>query len=382
MQCEVLFAKIDELQKDFLKFWIDVCNIESPTAYKPGVDAVGRYFSEQAEKYGWQVEVHHEDVSGDAVCITMNPDADAAPICFSGHMDTVHPIGSFGSPAVRVDGDFIYGPGVKDCKGGCVASFYAMAALAACGFKSRPVKLLLQSDEENSSATSKKGPVRFMAEKAKGAVGFFNTEGYQRDKVCLIRKGILKSRMTISGQATHASRCFAGASAIREAAYKIVGIEKFKEKDGITCNCGIIQGGTFISVVPETCVIDIDTRFTTVAQLEEMKKFFTELAANSTVEGTTAQWEIVSIRDCMERCERNQQLFEAFNRICVENGLPSMEIRVNTGGSDAADMTCRGIPAVDSLGVVGDGTHSLREVAEIPSLKESAKRLAAVAYCI
>lgn len=382
MQCEKLFAKIDELQPEFLQFWVDVCNIESPTAYKPGVDAVGKYFAEQAKKYGWQVEVHHEEVSGDAVCITMNPDANAQPICFSGHMDTVHPVGSFGTPAVRVEGDTIYGPGVKDCKGGCVASFYAMAALAACGFTARPVKLILQSDEENSSATSKKGTIKFMAEHAKNAIGFFNTEGYQRDKVCLVRKGILKSRMTITGQATHASRCFKGASAIREAAYKIIEMEKFKDKDGITCNCGIIHGGTIINVVPETCTIDIDTRFATVAQLEQMKQYFTELAATSTVEGTTAKWEILSIRDCMEKCDRNLKLYEKFNQICVENGLPAMEIRVNTGGSDAADMTTRGIPTVDSIGVVGDGTHSLRETAEIPSLAESAKRLAAVAYCL
>lgn len=382
MKCEKLFAKIDELQQEYLQFWIDVCNIESPTNHKPGVDAVGRYFAEKAAKYGWQVEIHHEDVSGDAVCITMNPDAKAAPVCISGHMDTVHPVGSFGTPAVRVEGDLIYGPGVKDCKGGAVAGFYAMAALAECGFTARPVKLILQSDEENSSATSKKGTVRFMAEQAKDAIGFFNTEGYQRDKVCLQRKGILKSRLTITGAATHASRCFKGVSAVREAAYKIIELEKFKDKDGITCNCGIIHGGTTINVVPESCTIDVDTRFATAAQLEEAKKYIGDIAAKSFVEGSACKWEILSIRDCMEDCERNRNLFDRFNEICVANGLPEMGVRVNTGGSDAADMTTYGIPTVDSIGVVGEGTHSIREVAEIPSLAESAKRLAAVAWCI
>ena len=50
------------------------------------------------------------------VTITMNADVDAAPIAFSGHMDTVYAVGSFGTPAVKMDreNDKIYGPGVTD----------------------------------------------------------------------------------------------------------------------------------------------------------------------------------------------------------------------------------------------------------------------------
>ena len=38
--------------------------------------------------------------------------------------------------------------------------------------------------------------------------------------------------------------------------------------------------------------------------------------------------------------------------------------------------------SVDSLGVTGEGTHSTEERAEIASLAECAKRLAAVAVCL
>ncbi|MBQ7565542.1 MAG: M20/M25/M40 family metallo-hydrolase [Oscillospiraceae bacterium] len=142
MQCEKLFAKIDELEQEYIQFWVDVCSIESPTKFKEGVDTVGKYFIDKAKPFGWEIEVRHEDVSGDAVCITMNPDAPGKAVCLSGHMDTVHPVGSFGTPPVKIEDGWIYGPGVKDCKGGAVASFYAMAALAAVGFKARPVKLI------------------------------------------------------------------------------------------------------------------------------------------------------------------------------------------------------------------------------------------------
>ena len=45
-------------------------------------------------------------------------------------------------------------------------------------------------------------------------------------------------------------------------------------------------------------------------------------------------------------------------------------------------LTEAGIPCVDSIGIDGKNIHSADECARIDSLKESAKRLATVAYCI
>ena len=156
MKCEKLFNEIDKLESEYLNILEDVCNIESPTNNKAGVDAVGNYFIKKAEALGFAVEVSKQDISGDAICITMNANADSAPICTSGHIDTVHPIGLFGTPPVRRDDKNMYGPGVMDCKGGADAALCAMHALKNIGFDARPVKLILQSDEENSSATSNK----------------------------------------------------------------------------------------------------------------------------------------------------------------------------------------------------------------------------------
>ena len=126
MDKQQLFNMVDELEADAIKAWVDVCNIESPTNHKAGVDACGNYFIEKAKDNGWQVEIHKEEVSGNAVCITMNPEAKGKPVVVSGHLDTVHPIGLFGNPPTHIENGKIYGPGVTDCKGGVVASFYAM----------------------------------------------------------------------------------------------------------------------------------------------------------------------------------------------------------------------------------------------------------------
>ena len=170
--CENIFKRIDSLEKEYLGFLEEFCLIESPTDFKEGVDAAGNYVVEKAKALGWKIERQEQKVSGDCICITMNPDAKEVPVCLSGHIDTVHPVGLFGTPAVKVTDDKIYGPGIADCKGGIVAAFMAMAALEKEGFRSRPIKLILQSDEETSSAGSEKSTVRYMCKCAEGAVAF------------------------------------------------------------------------------------------------------------------------------------------------------------------------------------------------------------------
>jgi len=382
MQCSKLFDEIDRLNAEYVKVWEDVCNIESPTDYKAGIDEVGNYFIKMARQRGFDVEVFEQPVSGNAICITMNPDADAVPVTFSGHIDTVHPIGSFGTPAVKKDNENIYGPAVTDCKGGVVASFLAMDALKNCGFTSRPVKLIIQSDEETGSLGSGKKTVKFMCEKAKGSIAFLNAEGSRKGLVTMTRKGILRFEFTVKGIAIHSSECPDGASAVAEAAYKIIELEKLKDKDGITCNCIITEGGIVANTVPDKCVFQADVRYTTNEEFEEVQKTIKDVCNSVHVEGCSCVVKEVSFRPAMVESDENNRLLEKINEIYKENALPELVPASATGGSDASYITECGIPCVDDMGIGGFNIHSLDEYAPLDSLKESAKRLAAVAYCI
>lgn len=374
-----IFARIDELENEYVDFWADICNIESPTEYKEGVDNVGKYIIEKAKKRGWQIEVQRQAISGDAVCITMNSTSSNAPVCFSAHMDTVHPIGFFGEVPVKIEDGKIYGPGVVDCKGGIASSFMAMVALEDVGFNKRPVKLILQSDEENSSRNSNKSTVDFMVEKSRDAVAFLNCEGYTTGDVILERKGIRKYRFEITGKAVHACRPYDGISAIREAAHKIIELEKLKDENGITCNCGLINGGTAENTVPEKCTFTADIRFKTKEQMQEADRLVNELSQKSFVEGTSCDLTLVSWRHAMELTEKNVELLDKVNAIFVRNGINAHKANLSNGGSDAADTTFHGIPTIDNLGTRGGYIHSIREYAYIESLKESAKMLAIIA---
>ena len=262
VNCRTLFEKIDDLQARYLDVLEELCNIESCTDDKVGVDEAGRTLADFARAKGWRVEVYPQRVSGDVVVITMNPDAKGAPISLSGHLDTVYPRGTYPTPAVRRDDVYMHGPGVVDCKGGVVGALLAMDALEQCGFTSRPVLLLLQSDEEKGSTPSAQDTIHYICERAKGSVAFFNLEGHKDDKVSITRKGILRYRIDVRGKASHSANCHKGVNAIVEAAHEIIELEKMKQiEGGISCNCGMIEGGTTANTVAEQCSFTADIRF-------------------------------------------------------------------------------------------------------------------------
>ncbi len=375
---KLLFSKTEALAEDFINLLRDICNIESPTDCKAGVDKVLEYCLSYAEGEGYKTERLRHEISGDAGIITMNPEAKGRAIVLSAHMDTVHPIGSFGYPAVRRDSENMYGPGVTDCKGGIVTALLAMKALREIGFTERPIKLFLQSDEENSSATSGKKTVEQMCECAKDAEGFINLEGCHKGKAVLERKGIIRYEISVRGIAIHSARCAYGASAVAEAAHKIIELEKMKDADGLTCNCVIKHGGDAPNSVPELCVFSADIRFATNEELLFARKKIEEICEKNYIEGCTTEAREVSFRPSMPKSEKNYELLERMNKIFEKCSLTPLEPQFVNGGSDAAYITGAGIPCVDSLGPHGDFIHSRRELVRLDSIAEAAKRVASV----
>ena len=377
-----LLSKIDELSKDYISLWEALCNIESPTNFKQGIDNAGNFLIQIAKKKNWSIKHLHNEHAGNAFSITINADSDEFPVVFSGHIDTVHPLGIFGAPAVTIDHEKIHGPGVMDCKGGVVASMLALDALYQTGFTKRPVKLVVQTDEETSSVTSNKRTIDFMIDESKNALAFLNTEGTHGNTAILERKGILRFRYNIFEKAVHSAKCSEGSNAITEAAHKIIELEKLKDPNGLTCNCGVIEGGTTPNSVAEKCAFLADIRFADNELYDHAVTLCKAIADKVTVEGCCCQIEKLSERPAMPLVEANEALLNTMNSIYEEWGLPVLSVRTALSGSDAAYTTQAGIPTVDGLGVDGNYIHSVNEFAYISSLVESAKRLAVIAYSV
>ena len=371
---------LDLLEEKYISVWEDICNIESQTCDKAGVDAVGNYCAELAGKLGYSVEVKEIEAAGNLVVLTMNPNSEKAPFTLSGHMDTVHPKGLFGYPPVKIRDGKIFGPGTIDCKGGIVAGLYAMEVMSACGFDKRPVMMILQSDEEGGSSQSNKETINYICKRAKNSVGFLNLEGFTTPEYCCIqRKGIITYKFTVTGIEAHSSECAKrGANAILDAALKIAEIEKIKDDEGLTCNTGTICGGSVPNTVAGSCEFKVNVRFATEKQRIWIDEFMHTLALKEHVKGCKCKVEIATTRLAMEYSERNIKFLEKINSILEKEGIPPMKGAIRKGGSDAAEITASGIPCIDSIGVSGGGIHSSREFANIDSLKFSARRIVAI----
>lgn len=379
-----VFSQIDKLNDTYVDIWEDVCNLESPSTNKEAVDKVSTYFRKIAERQGWVIEEFQQKRFGNVLCITMNPEGKLPTVALSGHLDTVHPIGSCGTPAVRREGDIIHAPGAMDCKGGVVAGFLAMEALRLCGYTDRPIMMLLQVNEEVGSGLTNKEPINYICQKAKDVIAFLNLEGHEahcRDKATLIRKGITGFCFKVQGVEAHASCCAKeGASAILEAAHKIVEIEKIKDSDGATCNCGIITGGSATNTVPGSCEFRVDVRFSTQEQYRQTIAQLQKISDTVYVPGCSCTMEQTNLRPAMELSDQNVRLLNKVNELFAQNGLSQLKIGTRTGASDASNVASAGIPCLDSLGVEGEHCHTIYEYGIISSLAESAKRVASIIY--
>ena len=379
MKENIYFKKIDELFEKYIKIWQDVCNIESPSEFKEGVDDCCEYFVKIAKELGFGVEKNIQKLAGNPVCITMNPNAKGKPISFSGHIDTVHPVGSFGNPPTRIDDEKIYGPGVYDCKGGIVGAMLAMEALQKCGYTDRPIQLLLQVDEEIGGRNSNCETINWICEKAKDSVAFLNVEPSVNKDLCIQRKGGAMFKFKIRGIEAHSANCaISGANAIFEASQKISVLEKIKDDNGITFSCNTIKGGSAANTVAGYCEFICDVRFTNKDQYYEAKSKIEEIGNMTFIEGCTTEVEHLNYTCAMPLVEANLKLANQLNLAFEKYGLEKLQILKRGGASDAAHATEFGLTTVDALGVEGGNMHSLNEFAYLESLKKSAKQIVAM----
>lgn len=114
----------------------------------------------------------------------------------------------------------------------------------------------------------------------------------------------------------------------------------------------------------------------------ELKVRLKKIAETSFVEGAICNVSLASFRCAMYESEENLKLFQKIKKIYKDNNLDDIEMRHSLGASDTSDLTQLGITCLDGFGTEGGSIHGLDEFAYIKSLMQSAKRLAAVAYCI
>ena len=233
---------------------------ESPTHNKLACDELGTHLEVQFERIGGRVKIHRQDIAGDHLQVDFCGAEDRKPVLLLGHFDTVYDVGTIESMPWREENGRLYGPGVFDMKSAIAQMIFALDALREVrGGLSRPVKVLLVSDEEagsNSSraiteAVARQCTAALVCEPS-GPGGALKTN----------RKGVGSFTIRITGQASHSGLDFEkGQSAILELAHQVLAISQLTDLElGTTLNVGVIRGGTRSNVVAAEAVAEVDLR--------------------------------------------------------------------------------------------------------------------------
>ena len=371
-----IFEYIETNLQKYVDFLRDICSFEATAYDKEELDRMSDFMADFALKEGFTVRRETFEKCGDFLTVEMNPGAEKGHV-FMAHTDTVHKKGVFGTPAVRVEGDRMIGPGTIDCKGGIAIAMLCMKALKEHGYN-KHLKLLLTSDEEISNVLGAAQEQEYFRRETEGFKTALNCETTEGNQVVVSRKGILRRRINIKGKGGHSGIAyFDCVSAVREAAYKIVELEKCSVRGGTTYNCGVISGGSVPNIVPETCTFIVDVRVVRAEDMQQAQDTIERVAATDFIGGTTATVEPISTRPPMNRDDITDKLFDAMQQTSLKYGLGELEVSESGGGSDSAYTQAFGIPSLCGLGGSGEFCHTNREYIRIGSIEQRAKLLSA-----
>lgn len=375
-----LFSNVESLYGEYMDRFEKIIRMETYSTDKQAIDNLVEYFFALSKEKGYKAELHHFDIAGNGLLVTMNPDAKKPAVAFCGHMDTVHPRGTFGDDPYKVKDGIIYGPGVYDMKGGLIIGLLAMEALAKTGFTDRPVKFIFVPDEERSEGLSGPEGKQFIMDSAKGCAAAITLEGNTSPStITVARKGSIRYRVKIRGVAAHAGANYAeGRSAIKDAAHKILEIESESVPDQITYNCGMINGGTSPNTVPEFCEFMLYNRYWTCEQYKELRNHVESILNKPYIPDTKTEFEVIGERYPMDGSEKNYKLAAEISRVSEKYGFGKMEPQKKHAGSDASYTAMAGAPSVCSMGPIGNNAHTLDEYCIASSISDRAKLLSAV----
>lgn len=350
-------------------------SMESPSYDKERTDKfvafLSRQFTERLRPISAEVHTIPVERFGNHLRVRLSGKT-ADRVLLLGHTDTVWPAGEIERRPFQIEGRRASGPGVFDMKAGIVLMWMAVDALQRTAGLEKSVTILLTSDEEIGSSSSR----TLIESEASGCGAVFVLEPSLRGGVLkTARKGNGRFTVKAIGRAAHAGVApEEGINAIEEISRQILKIQNLTDRDkGTTVTVGVVHGGTRSNVVPAEAGAEIDVRVSTLEEGERLAKVIRSLVPE--LPGARLEVRGGINRPPMERTSETVRLFELARRIGHEIGIDLKE--GSTGGASDGNFTAAlGIPTLDGLGPVGDGAHAVHEWVDIDSLAPRAALLA------
>jgi len=340
----------------------EICEINSFTKNKAGVDAVGLVMKQWLKEIGFTLKTFQREDIGNHQFFS-SPKIEGTKVLLLGHNDTVFPQGTFDT--YTEDEEWVYGPGVCDMKGGNIVALEALRNIYTQNKKIQNIDFLLVSDEESGSDDSKFVTLELAKEYDYCFV--FEAAGKELE-IVTGRKGVGTYTITCEGKASHAGTSYLkGINANLEASYKLQELTKLTNLDlGTTVNVGKIIGGIGANTISPKCELLLEIRYNRNSEKIRLLEALETITTTNYVEGTSSTIDGLIQRDVMEP---NQKQLDFIKEL--EN-ITQIEIKTEQRGgvSDANHVASCGVVTLDGFGPFGDGDHTVRERALKSSFKD------------
>ncbi len=383
-------------------------NINSGTMNFAGVRQVGRIFRAELDALGFAtrwVDGEPFQRAGHLVAV-LSGERRQGPqgphFLLIGHLDTVFERDSPFQRYELLDDSTARGPGVTDMKGGNVIIVQALKALDAVGaLESMSITVVMTGDEERTGGPLDLARAALIeaAEAADFAIAFEDGDGDPRTAV-VARRGFTGWELRVTGRPAHSSQIFRddiGAGAIYEVARILDGFyEQMAGERYLTFNPGLMLGGTSIdfdtaqargiafgkdNVIAERAVVSGDLRTISIEQLEGAQAKMRAIVAEH-LPHTSAELRFRQSYPPMAPTEGNERLLGLFDQVSLDLGFgPVTAVDPRAAGAADVSFTAGLVEmAIDGLGLMGSGGHTVGETADLRTLPMQTKRAAVLLY--
>ena len=292
-------------------------------------------------------------------------------VVLNAHLDTVFKPGDVAAHPFHIEGDYAWGLGIADCKGGVVQSIEAVKILQELdALPDKEILFIFNPDEEIGSQTGR----QIFESEAKGAeMALIFEPSRGNSGVITARKAAASATIDVIGTAAHSGNNYEdGRSAVLELAHKMLALyAKNDNVRGIQYNCAVLDSyGTPANVVTPHASAKVSVRLANKEDAEIIKRDLMSLENdNFFADGTKTTVTINGMGIPMEPTEGNVALFKRIQAVGAELGLDIQEQRVG-GSGDASWFSNEGIPTIDALGPYMYDIHSTDEHLRISSIPE------------
>ncbi len=355
---KTIFELVQQHEQAWLADLAALCAIDCGTENKAGVDAVGQLVMQRCAGWGWEIQHYPQKNWGDCHTATLHGKGDGR-LMLMGHLDTVYFDGTVAAHPARRDGNRLYQPGAGDMKGGLLTGMYAMRALQLSGFDAfESLTFFFNSEEEHGSPVSK---VITAALAPTMDAGLVFEPARANGAIVSARKAAATFTAKISGFSTHAGiapekgiNAVLAAARLIEAAAALNGCAP-----GVTVTPSVIHGGTASNVVPDECVVKIDTRAADPAGMKTVEAGMAALADRDYVRGAEVEITGGFGFPPMTKTLAVAMMCEHAKAVATTLGFELQDVA--TGGGSDASVIAPFAPVIDGLGPVSGNAHNASE---------------------